>query len=86
MSVDISTVSHQAGSSSGWVRSFSYGLTTILMLIVGRSNATGAPEEAIDILTGRSSNLDELEWAERYLCGMADHDRGAFMKDRKWQS
>ena len=55
---------------------------------VGRtvSDRKDHQEKAISILRSGTAHEDEREWAERYLCGMASADEGAFMRDRLAQS
>ena len=60
----------------------------IAMLTLARStgqDAIAANDEAVRILSNTASKLDDREWAERYLCGMADTDKNAFMRGRQSQ-
>ena len=45
-----------------------------------------ARETAIQALRHPGADPDTQEWAERYLCGMADADATEFMTNRRAQS
>jgi hypothetical protein len=61
-------------------------LRTLLGMMSRKPDSSEIDRTAIDILVRSDSSLDDREWAERYLCGMANADRDAFMRNRRRQS
>ena len=65
-----------------------FGSVTRFIAKVRRtSGATRKADQAIAFLQLGPASLDQLEWAERYLCGMTDTDALDYQQSQKrWQS
>ena len=51
------------------------------------SGETRKVDDAIAFLRAGPASLDQLEWAERYLCGMTDTDALDYQqRQKRWQS
>jgi len=50
----------------------------------GKADATRA--HAIAVLRDQDASPDLRDWAERYLCGLAEADPSKYFDDHKWQS
>jgi hypothetical protein len=87
VSFDIRTVKDSSRSSlPEQMKNLCDTIGAVIASRLTRPDTPAVHDEAIGFLTNSHSELDEREWAERYLCGMAGADKDAFMKDRKSQS
>lgn len=58
----------------------------ILAKFQGSTGGSCRTREAIEILSSGNASPDICDWAERYLCGLAQADRAKFFENRRWQS
>jgi len=69
---------------------FAASLRSALAWALAKARAATAPDRltdrAVAILTDPSSSLDDLDWAERTLCGLCHKSGVAELKARRWQS
>ena len=49
-------------------------------------NTKNQTEDAVEILRNPAATLDQLDWAERHLCGMQPENGEKHVAGRRWQS